>query len=80
VSAVLVAVNVSAALTRSHPEAAHAFRAPRWVAPTGALAAGILLVHQLRTATGSDLVRLAVLLAVALGLWLAARARRTAPA
>ena len=74
--AVLVAVNVAAAITRRHPEATRAFLAPRWVAPTGAIAATVLLVHQLRTATGSDLIRLGVLVAVAFGLWLTARLPR----
>ena len=73
--AVLVAVNVAAAVTRRQREAAAAFRAPMWAAPVGAVAAGVLFIHQLRTASGEDLVRLAVLVAVAVGLWAVARLR-----
>jgi len=74
--AVLVSVNVAAVATRNHPEAAEAYRAPRWMAPCGAGAATILLGHQLSTATGPDLLRLAVLLGVAAALWLVAWLQR----
>lgn len=74
--AVLVAVNLAAVMTRHHPEADQAYRAPRWMAPCGAAAAAVLLGHQLATASGPDLVRLAVLLAAAGLLWLAARVQR----
>lgn len=74
--AVLVSVNVAAAATRNHPEAAAAYRAPRWMAPCGAGAASVLLVHQLATARGPDLIRLAALLGVAALLWLAAWRQR----
>ena len=75
--AVLVAVNVSAVVTRRHPEADAAYRAPTWMAPLGAVAATILLAHQLATASSADLVRLVVLLGVAGVLWLAARVQRS---
>ncbi len=71
--AVLVAVNVAAVATRTHPEASVAFRAPAWAAPIGAGASGVLLVNQLVTASGADLVRLGVLLVTAVVLWGAAR-------
>ena len=74
--AVLVAVNIAAVVTRRSPEAAHAYRAPTWMAPLGAVAASVLVVHQLATAARADLVRLAILLAVSSVLWVAARVQR----
>ena len=74
--AVLVAVNIAAVATRRSPEAAHAYRAPTWMAPLGAAAASVLVVHQLATASRADLVRLAILLAVSSVLWVAARVQR----
>lgn len=75
--AVLVAVNVAAIATRHHPEAETAFRAPGWVAPAGAVAAGILLGNQLVTTDADGWIRLGVLVGVAVGLWLVARLRPT---
>jgi hypothetical protein len=46
------------------------------MAPLGAVACAVLLVHQLATASAADLVRLALLLAVSGVLWLAARVQR----
>jgi amino acid transporter len=74
--AVLVVVNIAAVATRHTPEAEHAYRAPTWMAPLGAVACAVLLVHQLATASAADLVRLALLLAVSGVLWLAARVQR----
>lgn len=77
---VLTAVNIAAAATRRRPEAAAAFRAPRAVAPVGAVLCGVVLVHQLATATATDLLRLAALVGAGLLLWVGARARPHPPA
>lgn len=68
---VLLLVNLAAWLTRQGADAA-AFRAPAFVAPAGAAAAGVLVVHQLFTASGPDLARLGVLSGVMVVLWFAA--------
>ncbi len=72
---VLTAVNLAAWATRHRPEAADAYRSPAIVAPIGAAACAILVVHQLTTASGADLARLGAVVGAAAVLWLAARVR-----
>lgn len=64
--AVLVLVNLSAAVTRNEPEAEAAFDPPLVVPVLGALASGGLLTHQLATASSGDLVRLGALVGAVL--------------
>lgn len=74
--AVLVMVNLAAWLTRPEADDDTAFRAQSWVAPTGAISSGTLLVHQLITASAGDIARLGFLGAVVLVLWFASRYQR----
>ena len=62
--AVLLIVNVSAIRTRHEPEG---WRPVPWVAWVGAGACAVLLAHQLLTASGSDLLRLAALVVLGAG-------------
>lgn len=77
---VLVGVNVAAAVTRTRPEAADGFLAPRLVAPVTALAAATLLTHQLVTSSGADLLRLGALMAIVALAWVATHFTPSAPA
>ncbi len=61
---VLVLVNLSAALTRNHPAAQHAFQPPVAVPVLGFLASSGLLLHQLATSDRGAWLRLGVLCGV----------------